>query len=120
MRLARRTTALTLTTFGVAPGTSLVDSALLIVSELVTNAVRHAAHCSRSIMVSLLVGAKDVVIDVSDQSPAVPALAPGALGEGLRTVVELGDVYGGTLSVEPVPLGEGKTMRVCLPFPEGR
>ncbi|MGW7005581.1 ATP-binding protein [Streptomyces sp. NPDC054933] len=120
VRVARRTTALTLSTFGAAPGTSLVDSALLIVSELVANAVRHAADRSPSVMITLIVGADAVIIEVSDQDPNIPDLDPEALGGGLRTVVELADVYGGTLSVEPVPFGEGKTMRVRLPLPEHR
>lgn len=116
VRVARRTAALTLSACGVAPGTSLVDSALLIVSELVTNTVRHAAERSPSVTITFVVGAEAVVIDVSDEDPRIPDLAPQALGAGLRTVLELTESYGGTLAVVLPPSGTGKTLRVRLPL----
>jgi anti-sigma regulatory factor (Ser/Thr protein kinase) len=116
VRIARRTAALTLSSCGVAPGTSLVDSALLIVSELVASAVRHAHHRSPCVMITFIVGAEAVVTEVSDQDPRIPDLEPQTMGGGLRTVVGLAGAYGGALSVEPVPFSQGKTMRVRLPL----
>ncbi|MEU1629187.1 ATP-binding protein [Streptomyces sp. NPDC020096] len=120
VRIARRTTAVTMAEFDVPVGSSFVDAAMLIVSELVTNAVRHAAKRSPSVAVVITVRVDQVVLEVADEDPRIPDLDPGTTGEGLRTVVELAAEWGGEVRVEPPLTGKGKIMRVTLPLPRGR
>ncbi|MFE7045699.1 ATP-binding protein [Streptomyces atratus] len=117
VRIARISTAEALTSFGVAPGSSLADAALLVVSELVSNAVRHAAGHSPDAEVTVTVAAGHLVIGVGDQDPHVMDLASGATGEGLRTVAELAAAYDGDVSVEPAARGRGKTVLVRFQLP---
>ena len=70
--------------------TSVHETALLLISELVTNGVRHA---DSDVVVRIAVGADTIRIEVNDRSPALPVLRtprpsdPG--GRGLRIVDEL-------------------------------
>ena len=99
---ARRFTERQLAEWGL-PG--LVDTARLLVSELVINAVTHAGTESRLVLVSDGVGLR---VEVSDHSPRVPSLpdpSPGVpTGRGLRIVAELAAEWG----VEEGP--DGKTV----------
>jgi DNA-binding NarL/FixJ family response regulator len=66
------------------------DAAALLISELVTNVVRHAAT---DVDVRIAVGARTVRVEVSDRNPEVPVLrspAPTDVGgRGMRIVDEL-------------------------------
>ncbi|GGL05411.1 ATP-binding protein [Streptomyces flaveus] len=81
-----------------------LDTVELVVSELITNAVRHAATGPSSVTVRL----HDAVllIEVCDSSPVLPQPGlPGAgaeSGRGLFLVSALADWYG----VEPTPCGK--------------
>ena len=57
---------------GSAP--AVVDTAELLVSELVTNAVRHADHheCSSTVGLRIAVDERRVRLEVSDDDPAIP------------------------------------------------
>jgi two-component sensor histidine kinase len=112
--------AAALAEFGFAPRSAFVDAVLLVVSELVTNVVRHAAGRSPTAEVTVRTGAGLLVIGVADQDPRLPDLSPEAMGEGLRTVAELVAAYGGVLRVRPFVNGDGKTMLVRFDSPPAR
>ena len=120
VRVARISTAEALILFGLAPGSLLADAALLVVSELMTNAVRHAASQSPSATVTVSTGAGQLVVAVGDQDshPIDPA-GPSA-GGGLRTVAELTACFDGEVSVEPAPWGRGKTVVARFRLPGRR
>jgi serine phosphatase RsbU (regulator of sigma subunit)/anti-sigma regulatory factor (Ser/Thr protein kinase) len=102
-----------------------VDSAVLVVDELVANAVRHAAE--RTAVVRLrLVRADALVVEVSDDDPALPVLLPflpgadggaGAeipeRGRGLQVVTRLAARWGATRGREGN--AGGKTVWCELP-----
>ena len=74
----------------------LLQDALLVASELVTNAVLHAGTCSE-LEVRLTDGSLEV--RVSDRDPRVPVRrrllgGPAAQGRGLRLLAELADTWG--------------------------
>ncbi|WP_371750526.1 ATP-binding protein [Streptomyces sp. NBC_01283] len=116
VRLVRYTTALALTAFGVIPGSPIADAILLSVSELVSNAVRHAADCSPEIGVKLTVTGRCLTVAVADTHPTFPSLSEESMGSGLQTIFELAARHSGMVSVEPVPIGNGKTIFVSFPF----
>jgi signal transduction histidine kinase len=120
VRAARIGTAEALTLFGLVPGSLLADAALLVASELMTNAVRHAARHSPSATVTVSTGAGQLVVAVGDQDPRTFDLAGGSAGEGLRTVAELTACFDGEVSVEPAPWGPGKTVVARFRLPERR
>ncbi|MFZ3492945.1 ATP-binding protein [Streptomyces sp. 5.8] len=98
---------------------SLFGAVLLVVSELVANAVRHA-HKSPDAEVTLEMTEHLLVVGVGDLDPRPMTLATAerASGQGLRTVAELARVYGGDVRVEPA--GErGKSIVVRFILPEG-
>ena len=76
----------------------------LLTSELVTNAVRHAAT---EIMLRVEVDAKTVRVEVTDTGKAMPTVTetPDVGGYGLRIVDQLAARWG----VDPVP-NDGKTV----------
>ncbi|RLU92264.1 ATP-binding protein [Streptomyces griseocarneus] len=118
VRQARREAAASLAEYGIGPADSaFVGSVLLVVSELVTNALRHAADQSPTADLIIAVGAGQLVIGVADQDPRLPGRSPYTVGEGLRTVRELAASYGGALGVEPAAHGCGKAVlaRFILP-----
>ncbi|MEV7419870.1 ATP-binding protein [Streptomyces sp. NPDC089919] len=94
---ARRDVTLCLHTWGLD---HLVDDAALIVSELVTNAVRHTG--TRRVGVSVTRHPDRVRIVVTDTSRTVPAIAPpdtdteahAESGRGLRLVDRLATDWG--------------------------
>ena len=103
----------------------LRHAALLIVSELVTNAVRHAARWSREIGVEVRLDGRQLLLAVADGHPHRPtalAVAPGhehTGGRGLLLVTHLAAEAGGGCETERTPSG-GKVIRVTLPLPAGR
>ncbi|MFB6962115.1 ATP-binding protein [Streptomyces sp. NPDC056309] len=114
---ARVSTQAALAEWGVAPGSALVDAVLLVVSELVTNAVRHTHDRSPSAQVVITVGADYLVVGVADRDPHIPPTTRTDAGEGLRTVVDLAKLYGGGVTVAPVKHG-GKIIFVHFRCPE--
>lgn len=92
---------------------------LVIVSELVTNAVKHAAVLSPEVTVEVAVGADWVRVGVEDNHP----YRPKALetdhgrtgGRGLLLVKTITDEAGGCCDVAQTPTG-GKVVWVELPL----
>ncbi|MGW1074052.1 ATP-binding protein [Streptomyces sp. NPDC002537] len=118
VRQARRDTAAALSEYGLCPNTSFNGAVLLAVSELVTNAVRHAADRSPTVDVTIALGAGQLVIGVADQDPCLPCLSPDVMGDGLRTVADLATAYHGALSVEPAVHGCGKAVLIRFALPD--
>ncbi|WP_237543168.1 MULTISPECIES: ATP-binding protein [unclassified Streptomyces] len=98
-----------------------VDVAVLVVSELVTNAVRYARAPGRVLTLRLRVlECGGLVVDVSDPLPDFPCFDGDTTctddegGRGLPLVRLVAE-----LSWCPAPDGGGKTVRACLPPPLG-
>ncbi|HZG04570.1 MAG TPA: ATP-binding protein [Streptomyces sp.] len=100
----------------------LLYGLLLIVSELVTNAVRHAALLSTEIGVEVSIGGGWVRIGVEDGHPYRPsALAADPAqehtgGRGLLLVKATVAEAGGSCEVQRTASG-GKVVRAALPLP---
>ncbi|UNZ21303.1 ATP-binding protein [Streptomyces sp. 891-h] len=97
------------------------DAVLLIVSELVTNAVRHAAVCSSAVDVALAMADGQLDVAVHDRHPHRPRALPtpredGDGGFGLHLVQHLAVEAGGSTAVPADPDGGGKTVTVTLPL----
>ncbi|MEU0843919.1 ATP-binding protein [Streptomyces sp. NPDC005962] len=108
----RRITTARLRHWGLA---TLVDSATLIVSELVTNAIQHGRG---RVELKVMCCGNTVRIEVTDGSPA-PALMRTASvadenGRGLRLVAALSEDWGVSRS------RDGKMVWATLALPEGR
>ncbi|HLL36227.1 MAG TPA: ATP-binding protein [Streptomyces sp.] len=92
---------------------------LLIVSELVTNAVRHAALLSPMLAVEIAVGAEWVRVSVEDNHPyrptALEADCAQTGGRGLLLVREITREAGGVCDVEHTASG-GKVIWAALPL----
>ncbi|MBO1336869.1 anti-sigma regulatory factor [Streptomyces sp. VRA16 Mangrove soil] len=116
VRLARETLELVLAEWGVNPGHPSVDPALLILSELVTNGVRHAAELSPSITVIFAGGTDCLAFGVHDRHPHQPSLCAPRTGGGLDTVTELTLQLGGTAVVRADGDGRGKGIWITLPL----
>jgi two-component sensor histidine kinase len=100
----------------------LLHGLLLIVSELVTNAVRHAALLSPEITVELAAGADWVRVAVEDNHPyrpkALQADSSDTGGRGLLLVKAITAEAGGMCDVEHTESG-GKVVWAALPLPAG-
>ncbi|ARF59812.1 ATP-binding protein [Streptomyces gilvosporeus] len=118
VRVARREAAAKLAEFGIAPKSLLSDVALLVVSELVVNVLRHAADRSPTADVGVTVGAGQLVIGVADRDPRIPDVEGDALGTGLRIIAELTARYDGTLTVEPDLASPGKDVIARFVIPD--
>lgn len=99
---------------------TLADAALLALSELVTNSVRHAAITSPLSDIALTLTPDVLVIAVHDRHPAIPAPrskahADGSGGRGLAIVAALAEEAGGELRVVADEDALGKTSTVRLP-----
>ncbi|MGW4689883.1 ATP-binding protein [Streptomyces sp. NPDC004244] len=119
VRLARQTTEDVLIDCAVDLGHPSVGPALLIVAELVTNAVRHAADHSPTVTVTYAHGQGAFACAVHDRHPYQPALygsISAAPGGGLATVVEMTMELGGTAVVRPDADGCGKSTWITLPL----
>ncbi|WP_374228516.1 ATP-binding protein [Streptomyces sp. CNQ085] len=100
----------------------LMDGLLLVLSELVTNAVRHAALLSAEIGVEISLDAGRIRLGVEDGHPYRPAAlaaVPGhdhTGGRGLLLVKAVVAEAGGSCETERTAFG-GKVVRVALPLP---
>ncbi|MFE2431510.1 ATP-binding protein [Streptomyces sp. NPDC059373] len=98
----------------------LMHGLLLIVSELVTNAVRHAALLSPEIVVEVAVGTDWVRVAVEDNHPyrpkALQADSADTGGRGLLLVKAITAEAGGMCDVEHIASG-GKVVWAALPLP---
>ena len=116
--VARRETAKVLGAWGLAEET--VEIARLIVSELVTNVVRHAALLSPTAAVSLCHDGSHVTLSVADRHPHKPKAlqaAYGVGGRGLYLVRTLVEEVGGSHDVLPDRNTGGKSIVIRLPAP---
>ncbi|MEU6673384.1 ATP-binding protein [Streptomyces sp. NPDC046853] len=104
---------------GVPASDDLVQGLLLIVSELVTNAVRHAALLSPMLAVEVAVGAEWVRVSVEDDHPYRPTALVADHGQtggrGLLLVREITQEAGGACDVEHTASG-GKIIWAALPL----
>lgn len=104
---------------GVPASDDLVQGLLLIVSELVTNAVRHAALLSPMLAVEVAVGAEWVRVSVEDDHPYRPTALVADHGQtggrGLLLVREITQEAGGACDVEHTANG-GKVIWAALPL----
>ncbi|MGW7051477.1 ATP-binding protein [Streptomyces sp. NPDC054887] len=97
----------------------LVQGLLLIVSELVTNAVRHAALLSPQLAVEVAIGTEWIKVSVEDDHPYRPKALERDYaqtgGRGLLLVREITAEAGGTCDIEHTASG-GKVIWVALPL----
>ncbi|MBN0048628.1 ATP-binding protein [Streptomyces actuosus] len=104
---------------GVPVSDDLVQGLLLIVSELVTNAVKHAALLSPTVAVEVAVGAEWVRVSVEDNHPYRPTALEADHGQvggrGLLLVREIAREAGGVCDVEHTA-GGGKIVWVAVPL----
>ncbi|WP_405783876.1 ATP-binding protein [Streptomyces sp. NBC_00859] len=100
-------------------GGETVQGLLLIVSELVTNAVRHAALLSPEVAVEVAVGSSWIRVSVEDNHPYRPKALEADQGQtggrGLMLVREITAESGGTCGVEQTASG-GKVIWAALPL----
>ncbi|OSP29165.1 MULTISPECIES: ATP-binding protein [unclassified Streptomyces] len=118
VRVARETAEQALAEWGIGEHHPTVGPALLILSELVANSVRHAAEVSPRTTVIYAAGPECLVFAVHDSHPHRPRLfGPDAgHGGGLATVVELTHGLGGTAVVRGDADGGGKSVWITLPL----
>ena len=92
---------------------------LVIVSELVTNAVKHAAVLSPEVVVEMAVGADWIRVAVEDNHPYRPKALENdharTGGRGLLMVKAITDEAGGSYDIEQTPTG-GKVVWAALPL----
>lgn len=104
---------------GVPVADDVVQGLLLIVSELVTNAVKHAALLSPMLAVEVAVGAEWVRVSVEDNHPYRPTALENDYGRtggrGLLLVREITREAGGACEVEHTSTG-GKVIWAALPL----
>ncbi|MET9660562.1 ATP-binding protein [Streptomyces sp. NPDC006510] len=104
---------------GVPLDDDVADGLLLIVSELVTNAVKHAALLSPELAVEVAVGEEWIRVSVEDNHPYRPtALETDHAqtgGRGLLLVREITREAGGACDVEHTA-GGGKIIWAALPL----
>ncbi|MFE2282968.1 ATP-binding protein [Streptomyces sp. NPDC059443] len=119
VRIARETAELVLVECGVGLRHPSVGPALLILAELVTNAVRHAAVLSPIITVTYARGPRAFAFAVHDRHPYQPALFAAlatAPGSGLAMVMAMTMELGGTAVVRQAADGRGKAVWITLPL----
>ncbi|MFH8514501.1 ATP-binding protein [Streptomyces gelaticus] len=104
---------------GVPLDDDLAEGLLLIVSELVTNAVKHAALLSPELAVEVAVGEEWVRVSVEDNHPYRPSALETDYaqtgGRGLLLVREITREAGGACDVEHTA-GGGKIIWAALPL----
>jgi two-component sensor histidine kinase len=115
--LARRTAEYVYSSWGVNAGHPVLAPALLILSELVTNSVRHAAATSPSLDVIYAAGGGVLAFAVHDRHPHVPSLIIFARPTGgLAMIAELTHELGGTSTIRPDADSDGKSIWITLPL----
>ncbi|QFR98146.1 ATP-binding protein [Streptomyces tsukubensis] len=104
---------------GVPVSDEVTQGLLLIVSELVTNAVRHAALLSPVLAVEVAVGPAWIRLSVEDSHPYRPTALEAdhgrTGGRGLLLVREIAREEGGACDVEHTS-GGGKVIWAALPL----
>ncbi|WP_330321041.1 ATP-binding protein [Streptomyces clavifer] len=104
---------------GVPVDDDVLHGLLLIVSELVTNAVKHAALLSPELVVEAAIGAEWIRVSVEDNHPYRPTALVTDHGQtggrGLLLVREVTAEAGGTCDVEHTA-GGGKIIWAALPL----
>ncbi|EMF57342.1 MULTISPECIES: ATP-binding protein [Streptomyces] len=118
VRTARETAEQALAEWGIDLRHPAVGPALLILSELVTNSVRHAAVLSPQLTVVYAAGVDCLAFAVHDRHPYQPPLYdPVTDGTGgLATVMELTLGLGGTAVVRGDADLKGKSIWITLPL----
>ncbi|MFF0080083.1 ATP-binding protein [Streptomyces canus] len=119
VRIARETAEQALIEWGIGLRHSTVGPALLILSELVTNSVRHAAVVSPTVTIIYAAGRDCLAFAVHDRHPCQPPLYGAVTGTGsggLATVMELVLGLDGTAVVRADADGEGKSIWITLPL----
>ena len=119
VRFAREAAELSLVEWGIGLRHSAVGPALLILSELVTNTVRHAAVLSPQLTVIYAAGPDCLAFAVHDRHPYQPPLYGAVIGAGsggLATIMELVLGLDGTAVVRVDADGEGKSIWITLPL----
>ncbi|WP_411150543.1 ATP-binding protein [Streptomyces sp. A30] len=116
--LARHETAKVLAAWGLSD--QIVDTSCLIITELVTNVVQHAAVVSPTATVTVTVEERgDLVLAVADAHPFKPKplmAAHDSGGRGLHLVNALVHEAGGTAEVVPDATTGGKQINIRLPL----
>lgn len=120
VRVARQTAAIRLVESGIAARSALADAALLVISELVANAVRHTAGESPNVLVTVAVAADKLSIAVGDRDRRMVDVTGGSVTGGLAAVRELAAGFGGGVRVEPATWGHGKAVVVWFPRADSR
>ncbi|WP_129843301.1 ATP-binding protein [Streptomyces sp. RFCAC02] len=98
-----------------------LHSVLVILSELVTNAVRHAALLTPEIGVDIALDGRTLRVAVEDGHPYrphaldVPPDGHGTGGRGLLLVQTIAEEAGGSSGADPTAAG-GKTVWAVLPL----
>ncbi|MFB7560670.1 ATP-binding protein [Streptomyces brevispora] len=107
---------------GVPLDEDIAQGLLLIVSELVTNAVKHAALLSPELAVEVAVGAEWIRVSVEDNHPYRPTALETDYaqtgGRGLLLVREITREAGGACDVAHTA-GGGKVIWAALPLTVG-
>ncbi|KUO20066.1 ATP-binding protein [Streptomyces dysideae] len=123
VRLARETAEQALVEWGIGLRHPAVDPALLILSELVTNSVRHAVDLSPQLTVIFAAGSDCLAFAVHDRHPYQPLLHATRTETGtetgtggLGTVMELTLGLGGTAVTRADADGRGKSIWITLPL----
>ncbi|MEU1818426.1 ATP-binding protein [Streptomyces roseifaciens] len=116
--LARRTAEMIyVESWGINPGHQAFGPALLMLSELVTNTVRHTAAVSPQVTVTYAAGPKTLAFGVHDRHPHQPDPARfAAAAGGLRLIDELTAELCGSCTVLRDADGGGKTIWISLPI----
>ncbi|WP_330309464.1 MULTISPECIES: ATP-binding protein [unclassified Streptomyces] len=119
VRTARETAEEALIEWGISRRHPAVDPALLILGELVTNSVRHAAALSPQITIVYAAGRDCLAFAVHDRHPFRPALDASVAASGtggLATVMEVTLGLGGSAVVRGDADGNGKSIWITLPL----
>ncbi|MCX2180275.1 ATP-binding protein [Streptomyces sp. SKN60] len=116
VRVVRETAEMTFAEWGIAAGHPALGPALLILSELVTNSVRHAADTSPSLTVTFAAGDDTLAFAVHDRHPHHPGVLAATAGGGLAVIAEVMTAAGGTCVVRRDADGGGKSVWITLPL----